>query len=226
MAIDFDELNNFLRKSPMILSQADVLDWSETMTNDVKTKIHDGLKAGASYEDIEKSLHEHTMNAVKMSCYIMTNMASIFDVSSPFMLGMDTKSLVNVYQDAKSVADNKGWCGQKRKSYIDTCLDENIIYKTYMADKCDCMFFECGPNFMSGLASDINTLVSKYNVDVNEERVIDIVSHFTDDDSLRANFSDNLKIHSFALPKRKVLNIRFEDSSDKALETDENDFER
>lgn len=51
MAIDFDELNNFLRKSPMILSQADVLDWSETMTNDVKTKIHDGLKAGASYED-------------------------------------------------------------------------------------------------------------------------------------------------------------------------------
>lgn len=49
MAIDFDELNNFLRKSPMILSQADVLDWSETMTNDVKTKIHDGLKAGASY---------------------------------------------------------------------------------------------------------------------------------------------------------------------------------
>ena len=45
MAIDFDELNNFLRKSPMILSQADVLDWSETMTNDVKTKIHDGLKA-------------------------------------------------------------------------------------------------------------------------------------------------------------------------------------
>lgn len=95
-----------------------------------------------------------------------------------------------------------------------------------MADKCDCMFFECGPNFMSGLASDINTLVSKYNVDVNEERVIDIVSHFTDDDSLRVSFSDNLKIHSFALPKRKVLNIRFEDSSDKALETDENDFDR
>ena len=97
MAIDFDELNNFLRKSPMILSQADVLDWSETMTNDVKTKIHDGLKAGASYDDIEKSLHEYTMNVVKMSCYIMTNMASISDVSLPFMLGMDTKSLVNAY---------------------------------------------------------------------------------------------------------------------------------
>lgn len=141
MAIDFDELNNFLRKSPMILSQADVLDWSETMTNDVKTKIHDGLKAGASYEDIEKSLHEHTMNAVKMSCYIMTNMASISDVSLPFMLGMDNRSLVDVYEDAKLVADNKGWGGPKRESYINTCLDENVIYKVYMADKCACMFF-------------------------------------------------------------------------------------
>jgi hypothetical protein len=87
----------------MPLYQSEVLDWSETMTKDVKTKIRDGLKAGASYEDIEKSLHEHTMNAVKMSCYIMTNMASISDVSLPFMLGMDTKSLVNVYQDAKTV---------------------------------------------------------------------------------------------------------------------------
>lgn len=79
---------------------------------------------------------------------------------------------------------------------------------------------------MSGLASDVNTLHDRYHVDVNEERAIDQVSKFTDDDSLRANFSDNLKIHPFALPKRKVLNIRFEDSSDKALETDENDFDR
>lgn len=221
MAIDFDELNNFLRKSPMILSQADVLDWSETMTNDVKTKIHDGLKAGASYEDIEKSLHEHTMNAVKMSCYIMTNMASISDVSLPFMLGMDTKSLVNVYQDAKSVADNKGWCGQKRKSYIDTCLDENIIYKTYMADKCACMFFESGPDIMSGLAADCNTLASKYNVDVNEERAIDQVFHFTDDDDLRAAFVDNVKIHTFALPKRKTLNVLFDVDVDKQSTDDD-----
>ena len=64
MAIDFDELNNFLRKSPMILSQADVLDWSETMTNDVKTKIHDGLKAGVSYEDINNSLDDNSMDVV------------------------------------------------------------------------------------------------------------------------------------------------------------------
>ena len=226
MAIDFDDLNNFRRRSPMPLYQSEVLDWSETMTKDVKTKIRDGLELGASYEDIEDSLKEHSMNVVKMSCYIMTNMASISDVSLPFVLGMDTKSLVDVYADAKSAAKNAKMSDLKQKSYIDTCLDANIIYKTYMADKCDCMFFECGPNFMSGLASDINTLVSKYNVDVNEERVIDIVSHFTDDDSLRANFSDNLKIHSFALPKRKVLNIRFEDLSDKALETDENDFDR
>lgn len=226
MAIDFDDLNNFRRRSPMPLYQSEVLDWSETMTKDVKTKIRDGLELGASYEDIEDSLKEHSMNVVKMSCYIMTNMASISDVSLPFVLGMDTKSLIDVYADAKSAAKNAKMSDLKQKSYIDTCLDANIIYKTYMADKCDCMFFECGPNFMSGLASDINTLVSKYNVDVNEERVIDIVSHFTDDDSLRANFSDNLKIHSFALPKRKVLNIRFEDSSDKALETDENDFDR
>lgn len=91
----------------MPLYQSEVLDWSETMTKDVKTKIRDGLKAGASYEDIEDSLKEHSMNVVKMSCYIMTNTASISDVSLPFMLGMDTKSLVNVYQDAKSVADNK-----------------------------------------------------------------------------------------------------------------------
>ena len=39
VAIDFDELNNFLRKSPMVLYQSEILDWSETMTKDVKTKI-------------------------------------------------------------------------------------------------------------------------------------------------------------------------------------------
>lgn len=50
MAIDFDNLNDFIRRTPVILSAADVLDWSETMTNDVKTKIHDGLKACASYD--------------------------------------------------------------------------------------------------------------------------------------------------------------------------------
>lgn len=209
----------------MPLYQSEVLDWSETMTKDVKTKIRNGLELGASYEDIEDSLKEHSMNVVKMSCYIMTNMASISDVSLPFMLGMDTKSLVNVYQDAKSVADNKGWCGQKRKSYIDTCLDENIIYKTYMADKCACMFFESGPNIMSGLAADCNTLASKYNVDVNEERAIDQVFHFTDDDDLRAAFVDNVKIHTFALPKRKILNVRFEVDGDKQS-TDDDDFDK
>lgn len=47
-------------------------------------------------------------------------------------------------------------------------------------------FFESGPNIMSGLAADCNTLASKYNVDVNEERAIDQVFHFTDDDELRA----------------------------------------
>lgn len=226
MAIDFDDLNNFRRRSTIPLYQSEVLDWSETMTKDVKTKIRDGLELGASYEDISNSLEDNSMDVVKMSCYIMTNMANIYDVEMPFMLGMDNRSLVDVYEDAKLVVDNKGWGGPKRESYINTCLDENVIYNVYMADKCACMFFESGPNIMSGLAADCNTLASKYNVDVNEERVIDIVSHFTDDDSLRANFSDNLKIHSFALPKRKVLNIRFEDSSDKALETDENDFDR
>lgn len=43
MAIDFDDLNNFRRRSPMPLYQSEVLDWSETMTKDVKTKIRDGL---------------------------------------------------------------------------------------------------------------------------------------------------------------------------------------
>lgn len=43
MAIDFDNLNNFTRRTPVILSAADVLDWSEKMTTDVKVKIHDGL---------------------------------------------------------------------------------------------------------------------------------------------------------------------------------------
>lgn len=225
MAIDFDELNNFLGKSPMILSQADVLDWSETMTNDAKTKIHDGLKVGASYEDIEKSLHEHTMNVVKMSCYIMTNTASISDVSLPFMLGMDNRSLVDVYEDAKLVADNKGWGGPKGESYINTCLDENVIYKTYMANNCACMFFESGSDIMSGLAADCNTLARKYNVDINEERVVDQVFHFTDDDELRAAFVDNVKVHSFALPKRKTLNVSFEVDADKQS-TDDDDFDK
>lgn len=225
MAIDFDELNNFLRKSPMILSQADVLDWSEKMTTDVKVKIHDGLKAGVSYEDINNSLEDNSMDVVKMSCYIMTNMANIYDVEMPFMLGMDNRSLVDVYEDAKLVADNKGWGGPKRESYINTCLDENVIYKVYMADKCACMFFESGPNIMSGLAADCNTLVSKYNVDVNEERVIDQVSHFTDDDELRAAFVDNVKIHTFALPKRKILNVLFEVDADKQS-TDDDDFDK
>lgn len=209
----------------MPLYQSEVLDWSETMTKDVKTKIRDGLELGASYEDIEDSLKEHSMNVVKMSCYIMTNMASISDVSLPFMLGMDNRSLVDLYEDAKSVADNKGWCGQKRKSYIDTCLDENIIYKTYMADKCACMFFESGPNIMSGLARDVNTLYDKYHVDVNEERAVDQVFHFTDDDKLRAAFVDNVKVHSFALPKRKTLNVPFEVDADKQS-TDYDDFDK
>jgi len=225
MAIDFDELNNFLRKAPMILSQADVLDWSETMTNDAKTKIHDGLKAGVSYEDINNLLEDNSMDVVKMSCYIMTNMANIYDVEMPFMLGMDNRSLVDVYEDAKLVADNKGWGGPKRESYINTCLDENVIYKVYMADKCACMFFESGPNIMSGLAADCNTLASKYNVDVNEERAIDQVFHFTDDDDLRAAFVDNVKIHIFALPKRKILNVPFEVDADKQL-TDDDDFDK
>lgn len=193
--------------------------------NDVKTKIHDGLKAGASYEDIEDSLKEHSMNVVKMSCYIMTNMANIYDVEMPFMLGMDNRSLVDVYEDAKLVADNKGWGGPKRESYINTCLDENVIYKVYMADKCVCMFFESGPNIMSGLAADCNTLASKYNVDVNEERAIDQVFHFTDDDDLRAAFVDNVKIHTFALPKRKTLNVPFDVDVDKQS-TDDDDFDR
>lgn len=55
MAIDFDELNNFRRRSPMPLYQSEVLDWSETMTKDVKTKIRDGLELGASYDEIENS---------------------------------------------------------------------------------------------------------------------------------------------------------------------------
>lgn len=32
MAIDFDNLNDFTRRTPVILSAADVLDWSEKMT--------------------------------------------------------------------------------------------------------------------------------------------------------------------------------------------------
>lgn len=116
MAIDFDELHNFRRRSPIPLYQSEVLDWSETMTSDVKAKIHNGLQSGVSYEDIEKSLHEHTMNVVKMSCYIMSNMASISDVSLLFVLGMDTKSLVDVYEDAKEVAKNLKMSGQKQKS--------------------------------------------------------------------------------------------------------------
>lgn len=225
MAIDFDDLNNFRRRSPMPLYQSEVLDWSETMTKDVKTKIRDGLKAGVSYEDINNSLEDNSMDVVKMSCYIMTNMANIYDVEMPFMLGMDDRSLVDVYEDAKLVADNTGLGGPKRESYINTCLDENVIYKVYMADKCACMFFESGPNIMSGLAADCNTLASKYNVDVNEERVIDQVFHFTDDDELRAAFVDNVKIHTFALPKRKILNVPFEVDADKQS-TDDEDFNR
>lgn len=149
----------------------------------------------------------------------------LIDVEMPFMLGMDNRSLVDVYEDAKLVADNKGWGGPKRESYINTCLDENVIYKVYMADKCACMFFESGPNIMSGLAADCNTLASKYNVDVNEERAIDQVFHFTDDDDLRAAFVDNVKIHTFALPKRKILNVRFEVDADKQS-TDDDDFDK
>lgn len=111
MAIDFDNLNDFTRRTPVILSAADVLDWFEKMTTDVKVKIHDGLKAGVSYEDINNSLEDNSMDVVKMSCYIMTNMANIYDVEMPFMLGMDNRSLVDVYEDAKLVADNKGWGG-------------------------------------------------------------------------------------------------------------------
>ena len=225
MAIDFDNLNDFTRRTPVILSAADVLDWSEKMTTDVKVKIHDGLKAGVSYEDINNSLEDNSMDVVKMSCYIMTNMANIYDVEMPFMLGMDNRSLVDVYEDAKLVADNKGWGGPKRESYINTCIDENVIYKVYMADKCACMFFESGPNIMSGLAADCNILVSKYNVDANEERAIDQVFHFTDDDDLRAAFVDNVKIHTFALPKRKILNVLFEVDADKQS-TDDDDFDK
>lgn len=43
MVIDFDKLNDFTRRTPVILSAADILDWSEKMTTDVKAKIHDGL---------------------------------------------------------------------------------------------------------------------------------------------------------------------------------------
>ena len=110
MAIDFDTLNDFTRRTPAILYQSEVLDWSEAMTNDVKSKIHDGLKAGASYEDINNSLEDNSMDVVKMSCYIMTNIATISDIEQPFILGMDTKSLVSVYQDAKLVADNIDLC--------------------------------------------------------------------------------------------------------------------
>ena len=225
MAIDFDNLNDCTRRTPVIFSAADVLDWSEKMTTDVKAKIHDGIKAGVSYEDINNSLKDNSMDVVKMSCYIMTNMADIYGIERPFMLGMDNRSLVDVYEDAKLVADNKGWGGPKRESYINTCLDENVIYKGYMADKCAYMFFESGPNIMSGLAADCNTLVSKYNVDINEERVIDQVSHFTDDNKLRAAFVDNVKIHTFALPKRKTLNVPFEVDVDKQS-TDDDDFDK
>lgn len=86
-------------------------------------------------------------------------------------------------------------------------------------------FFESGPNIMSGLAVDCNTLASKYNVDVNEERAIDQVFHFTDDDDLRAAFVDNVKIHTFALPKRKTLNVPFEVYVDKQS-TDDDDFDK
>lgn len=44
-------------------------------------------------------------------------------IEMPFMLGMDNRSLVDVYEDAKLVVDNKGWGGPKRESYINTCLD-------------------------------------------------------------------------------------------------------
>lgn len=155
----------------------------------------------------------------------MTNMANIYDVEMPFMLGMDNRSLVDVYQDAMFVVKNSKMSEPEQKAYVDTCIDEGVIYKTYMADKCSCMFFESGFNVMSGLAGDVNALVSKYNVDINEERVIDQVSHFTYDDGLRAAFVDNVKIHSFALPKRKVLNIRFEADVDKQS-TDDDDFDK
>lgn len=62
MAIDFDELNNFLRKSPMILSQADVLDWSETMTNDVKTK-----QDSAMFYDWQRSLDKPSRKVLNLS---------------------------------------------------------------------------------------------------------------------------------------------------------------
>lgn len=65
------------------MSAADVLDWSEKMTTDVKVKIHDGLKAGVSYEDINNSLEDNSMDVVKMSWYIMTNMANIYVVGMP-----------------------------------------------------------------------------------------------------------------------------------------------
>ena len=78
---------------------------------------------------------------------------------------------------------------------------------------------------MSGLAADCNTLASKYNVDVNEERAIDQVFHFTDDGGLRVAFVDNVKIHTFALPKRKILNVPFEVDGDKQS-TDGDDFDK
>lgn len=53
------------------------------MTTYVKVKIHDGLKAGVSYEDIENSLEDNSMDVVKMSCYIMTNTANIYVVGMP-----------------------------------------------------------------------------------------------------------------------------------------------
>ena len=78
---------------------------------------------------------------------------------------------------------------------------------------------------MFGLAADCNTLASKYNVDVNEECAIDQVFHFTDDVELRAAFVDNVKIHTFALPKRKILNAPFEVDVDKQS-TDDDDFDK
>lgn len=154
----------------------------------------------------------------------MTNMANIYDVEMPFMLGMDNRLLVDVYQDAMFVVKNSKMSEPEQKAYVDTCIDESIIYKTYMADKCSCMFFESGSNIMSGLAADCNTLARKYNVDINEERAVDQVFHFTDDDELRAAFVDNVKVHSFALPKRKTLNVPFDVDFDKQS-TDDDEIE-
>lgn len=222
--IDFDDLNDFTRRTPVTFYKSDIYVSSKNMTKDIKDKIYNGLNSGSSFEAIEKSLEPYTKNVLELSCYIMSNRASVSDIEQPFVSGMDGKSLVDVYKDAKVFAKNCKGIAIDRNSYINNCVDANIIYKTYMADKCKCMFFS-DTNTMSDLANDINTLVSKYHVDISEERVVDMVSNFTDDSALRAEFSDNLKIHSFALPKRKILNVPFEVDADKQS-TDDDDFDK